>query len=218
MAATRPIRRKVRIPSPWANERPKREALRAEKREAILRAAAACFNERGMEATTMDDVASVLGVTKPTLYRLFRDKTALIEACQERTAELYIQLAEETLALKGSAIDKLKHFYYRDLHLMHDDEFGRMVVPPRASDMFGHTSRAILKMRERIGQALREIVKQGIASGEIDRSVDPKLAEMFLFAAFSLVGRWYDPKGPYTLDEIADRYFEMFLSGVRARR
>ncbi|WP_286186586.1 TetR/AcrR family transcriptional regulator, partial [Acidovorax cavernicola] len=41
---------------------------REAKRQAVLSAAAQLFNERGFHATSLDDIAARLGVSKPTLY------------------------------------------------------------------------------------------------------------------------------------------------------
>ena len=63
--------RKTRPPSvaasPWASA-PDREQQREAKRQAVLQAAAELFNERGFHATSLDDIAARLNVSKPTLY------------------------------------------------------------------------------------------------------------------------------------------------------
>lgn len=52
--------------SPWAPVS-HRERQREAKRNAVLQAAAQLFNERGFHATSLDDIAARLNVTKPTL-------------------------------------------------------------------------------------------------------------------------------------------------------
>ncbi len=44
----------------------------------ILRAAAACFRERGVEGTSMGDIAAAAGLQRPNLYRYFPNKEALV--------------------------------------------------------------------------------------------------------------------------------------------
>ena len=55
------------VASPWAVA-PDREQQREAKRNAVLQAAAQLFNERGFHATSLDDIAARLSVTKLTLY------------------------------------------------------------------------------------------------------------------------------------------------------
>lgn len=47
-------------------------------RPALLEAAARLFYSRGIAATAVDDIADVAGLTKPTLYRHFPSKDALV--------------------------------------------------------------------------------------------------------------------------------------------
>ncbi|HWJ86154.1 MAG TPA: TetR/AcrR family transcriptional regulator, partial [Cellulomonas sp.] len=51
--------------------------VRLDRRQAILDAALTTFARDGFAATSMDDVAEVAGVAKPTVYNHFGDKTAL---------------------------------------------------------------------------------------------------------------------------------------------
>lgn len=50
------------------------------KRRTITAAAAALFLERGYLGTSIDQIAARAGVSKPTVYRFFADKEALLEA------------------------------------------------------------------------------------------------------------------------------------------
>ena len=45
----------------------------------VLRRATAVFLARGLEATAYEDIASATGLSKPSLYNAFGDKTALFE-------------------------------------------------------------------------------------------------------------------------------------------
>ena len=47
------------------------------KRGAVTEAATSLFLSKGYDGTTMDEVAALAGVSKPTLYRYFADKEQL---------------------------------------------------------------------------------------------------------------------------------------------
>ncbi|MFC6883572.1 TetR/AcrR family transcriptional regulator [Actinomadura yumaensis] len=59
---------------------PKERSDAARNRAAVLDAAARLFAERGVEAVTMDQVATAAGVGKGTLFRRFGDKAGLAAA------------------------------------------------------------------------------------------------------------------------------------------
>ena len=68
LAATAPPAPRVRMP-------------RAQREEQILRIAEEVFAERGFQATTMEDIAERVGVTKPLIYEYFGSKEGLLSAC-----------------------------------------------------------------------------------------------------------------------------------------
>jgi TetR/AcrR family transcriptional regulator, mexJK operon transcriptional repressor len=53
------------------------ESRSARKRRAILEAATTVFLDKGYDGTTMDDIASLAQVSKPTVYKHFADKEQL---------------------------------------------------------------------------------------------------------------------------------------------
>ena len=57
---------------------------RAQREEQILGVAEAVFAERGYQATTMEDVADQVGVTKPLIYEYFGSKEGLLTAAVDR--------------------------------------------------------------------------------------------------------------------------------------
>jgi AcrR family transcriptional regulator len=59
--------------------------------EAILEAAAAILEERGYKAFTMDALVERAGSSKPTIYRWWRSKGALLRDVYERTALTFVK-------------------------------------------------------------------------------------------------------------------------------
>ena len=69
---------------------------RAERRAAILQAAAGAFIAHGFAGTSMDDVAAAAGITKLIVYRHFDSKEALYESVLSQVSS---RLAEEFVTL-----------------------------------------------------------------------------------------------------------------------
>lgn len=164
----------------------------------------------------MEDVAGALGVTKPTVYRLFRDKSALLEACFARAVEPFLLELKASQAAGGTAVERLRRYLVGDLHLMLEDDFGRMLMMPGIVDLYSNQSPTHIKAMQQIRDGVRQIIRDGIRSGEFRKSVNPHLLTFALFATFNRVSRWYDPQGPLSPEEIAEHYFEIFLDGIRA--
>jgi AcrR family transcriptional regulator len=73
----------------------------ASRREAILDAALTVFARRGYDAARLDDVASMAGVAKGTLYLYFKDKEALFEALVRGAVSPILAKVGEAAAAPG---------------------------------------------------------------------------------------------------------------------
>lgn len=79
------------------------EARARARREEICQVATAMFNERGISATTVEDIAKVLGVTIGAIYHAFPSKPDLVHACYARSYDIYSTFIEfvEAKGLSG---------------------------------------------------------------------------------------------------------------------
>ncbi|MBY0409340.1 MAG: TetR/AcrR family transcriptional regulator, partial [Burkholderiaceae bacterium] len=92
--------------SPWA-ALPDREQQREAKRNAVLQAAAELFNERGFHATSLDDIAARLNVSKPTLYYYIKNKDEILLQCVRQGLNMMLEGIEASRTAGGRAIDQL---------------------------------------------------------------------------------------------------------------
>ena len=93
--------------SPFMDEQARRE-LRDRKREAILLAAARLFNERGYHATSLDDVAAQLGISKPVVYHYLGNKERVLLECMHNGMTQLQEAAAKAKAHPGSGLDAWK--------------------------------------------------------------------------------------------------------------
>ncbi len=71
------------------------------RRSALVDAAGALFIKKGLEATTMDEVASRAAVAKGTLYHYFSSKTELVEALRERFCAEFMTRVEDSVEARA---------------------------------------------------------------------------------------------------------------------
>jgi AcrR family transcriptional regulator len=74
---------------------------RAQREEQILLVAEQVFAERGYQATTMEEVAERVGITKPLIYEYFGSKEGLLSACITRARTQLRQATEASWAAVG---------------------------------------------------------------------------------------------------------------------
>lgn len=197
--------------SPWASPS-ERESARSSKREAVLRMAAQVFNEKGYQASTLDEVAERLHVTKPTLYYYVKSKDEILFECVRIGLTMLQEAITEVGASGGSAMDKLVAAMHKYAEIATLD-FGRCVIRVGEDPLPPEAQRKLRRIKADIDAEFRELIRQGIAEGAI-APCDPKLAAFTLAGAISWIGRWYRPDGPLSADDVARQCIALLINGL----
>jgi AcrR family transcriptional regulator len=193
--------------SPW-----NRQHVRSGKREAVLRMAAQVFNERGFAASTLDEVAERLNITKPTLYYYVSSKDEILYECVRMGLTLLQEAIQLAGASGGSALDKLVVAMRKYAEIVTMD-FGMCVIRVGEDPLPLQSQRQLRRMKSAIDQEFRELIRQGVEEGSI-RSCDPKITAFALAGALSWIGRWYQPGGELTPSQIADHCVALLVNGL----
>jgi AcrR family transcriptional regulator len=195
--------------------RMEREAERLLKREAVLRAAVRMFNARGFHATSLDDVAATLKISKPTIYYYLGNKEQVLLECVTRGLQQLREAADSARVSAGNGLGRLSTFLrrYAEINM---EEFGRCVI--RTSDeALSKESAARFRARKRkIDQALRALIVEGIKDGSIVQG-NVKLIAFTLAGALNWPARWHDPAGQESAAELARQMVDILTAGLRPR-
>lgn len=194
-------------PRPTPHVRAKRERRRTE----ILHAALNAFRTKGYHVTTLDDIAELLGVRKTALYHYFPDKEAILYAChQEGLDEVAGIIA--AARQRPSHAEQLAYAIREHVRVMTDTLEGSSLAFETSALSPRHQSE-VIAARDRYEQALRDIVRAGIAAGEF-RSVDPKVAVFAILGAINWIARWYTPQGSVQPPELGAQFADTLVRGL----
>jgi AcrR family transcriptional regulator len=197
--------------SPW---QPARERARArqDKRDAVIAAAARAFRKRGVHATTLDDIAAFLNVTKPTIYYYVAGKEQLIFECFRIGIGRIADAMQELSQSAGCGREKVAALAQRYAEVMASD-FGWCMVRVEDHDLSPPVAKRVKTLKSGIDQGLRRFIREGIEDGSL-RECDPKMAAFALAGALNGIGHWYRAGEPLSPDEIAARYVDLFERGL----
>ena len=78
-----------------------------EVRDRILEEATKLFFKYGIRNVTMDEIAVSIGISKRTLYEIFKDKTELIETCLKFLAKKQDERSQEVLSKSSNVIEAI---------------------------------------------------------------------------------------------------------------
>jgi AcrR family transcriptional regulator len=192
-----------------------RSRRRDRRRDAILRAAARLFRERGFADTGMRDIAAAADLSAANLYHYFDGKNALLFYCQDRALDRMLASVESARRTSRSANDRLRAVFSAHLQTLLDEIEGASAhlqidaLPPAMRA-------AIVRKRDRYEQALRRIIVEGIAGGELV-DMDPAIAARAMLGALNWTVTWFRPEGRDSAAVVGDVISRFLVRGIAVR-
>ena len=177
-------------------------ALHAENsRDEVLAAAAEAFMLNGFAATSIDDVADILGATKGRVYHYYRSKTDLFLDVHASTMEMNLAAIRPIAEGAGSALERLQRMAYEHvLLLLTRRSFQRVSIQGLEMHAAGRMTPAgrrklgkIIGSRDAYEALFREVLKQATA-GFSSPLEEPRIVVKALLGALNWTTIWYAPK------------------------
>ncbi len=189
----------------------KRERLT---QKAIVAAAAELFARHGFGATSLDDIAAVLGVTKGAFYYHVKNKEEIL-----RLIYLMVLTASEEPLRKIVEADlppaeKLRRAVEHQAAVAADRSPAMIVFYREHPHLTGPFSREILLRKKAYERYFEQIIEEGQASGVFQAGIDPKIATFGLLGMCNWLSQWYRSEGEYTPQQIADMFMSMIGDGM----
>jgi AcrR family transcriptional regulator len=85
-----------------------RDRAKADRRSALLHAAAALFAERGFERVSLEDLGAAVGISGPAVYRHFANKQAVLAALLIDVSRELVDGADSVIASSADAASALR--------------------------------------------------------------------------------------------------------------
>lgn len=177
---------------------------REEKKQMILHAATECFSQLGYDKTTLDDIGGKVKLNKASLYYYYSSKEDLfcdvIYAEAQRFRE---EIRNKTRALRSAEekviffLTERSRFYKRLKHLQEIT----MNMMKKIEPIF-YTLQQGIQQEEK--NMLKEMLDEGIHTGEINRTDPSRLSEVLLkvSSAFKMNGSDTEQSDNNTIEDI----------------
>ncbi|MFC4048087.1 TetR family transcriptional regulator [Actinomadura syzygii] len=176
----------------------------------ILDAAATAFSERGYAATSIDDVADVLGCTKGRIYHYFRTKGDLFIGIHQQALEWALEAVGPTAERDDlGPEEKLREMvHHHAMHLMNRADYMGPAQYQIEMNLAGEGRNKeeqmarIMKMRRQFEAYFTAVVKEGIEAG-VFRDTDVNTLVKAVLGTVNWMHAWFRPGGPR--DSAAER-------------
>jgi AcrR family transcriptional regulator len=200
--------------SPWP-ARGTRSRDREIKREAVIRAAASAFHAHGYHNTSIDRIAAMLNVSKPTIYYYVANKEQLLFECFVAGLERIRGAIRRSQSSERPARERLDEVI-RDYALAIASEYGWCMVRAEDLDLSAEMSRKIKLLKSEIDQGIRRLLREGMRDGSIE-PCDPRMTAFALAGALNWIAHWYREDRSMSAPQIAGAFVEVFAAGLRPR-
>lgn len=164
-----------------------KEAIAALHWERMLTAAEELFQQKGFEATTIDDISKASGYSRRTLYAYFVNKEDFLRQIVRKELEqldgaLEAALRRETFEERYFAACEAVLHYLRDC-----PQSAKLVrqVQPEKLDGGDRAVQEILTLGQQINGRLSEMIRQGQKEGSVRETLHPERCVVVLWSALS---------------------------------
>jgi AcrR family transcriptional regulator len=103
--------------------------------ERILAAAERCIDRHGIRKTTMDDIASELGLSRPNVYRYFADRDDLLIELITRHARALCNRAHKSISRRNSLTDQIVETVLYTADHARRDHLTRHILEPDGTSL-----------------------------------------------------------------------------------
>jgi AcrR family transcriptional regulator len=181
--------------------------------DTLLDVAVAVFNERGYDATSMDELAGRLGVTKSAIYHHVSSKVELLRLALDRALDALFAVTEEPAATTGPAIDRLEHVVRGSVRVLTAElPFVTLLLRVRGNSP---VEQEALHRRRRFDRIVTDLVRAAEEEGDVRPDVDPAVTSRLLFGAVNSLTEWYRPDRGLGAAAVADALVAITFEGLR---
>ena len=181
------------------------------RREQIFSVGARLFAEKGYERTSLQEVADLLGVTKPALYYYYPSKEQLLfeimSFVMDRVLADITEVADSTL----SPYDKLRELVGRYVGFFSARPHEHTIMSTEV-DSLGPELRGIVLNRQRLYLTfIRRIVSELVPP---ESQLDGTSVAFALLGGMNWLFKWYDPAGRITPEKLAEDFVRIYAYGL----
>lgn len=187
--------------------------MKPDRKTEIVNIAARLFKEKGYSAVSMRDIAQVMNIKAASLYNHIKSKHEILVLIIIQIAEEYTHTISEIVDSSDTTVEKLDKVI--QLHI--DITVRNPEALASLNNDWMHLPEAelayFLKMREEYEEKFREIIKTGIASGEI-KKCNPEVIIFSMLSTLRTLYLWYGKKKDFNASVLKENLREILIHGI----
>jgi AcrR family transcriptional regulator len=182
----------------------------------IRGAALSLFAQKGYDATSMRDIAGAVGLLPGSLYAHIRSKESLLlEIIEQGIADFRLAM-EPVVAADEPAPERLRTAIRRHMDVIAANVERTGVVFLQWRSLVGEDRQRVVDARRDYEALFVQILQDGVDEGSLAPDLDIGMAVLVILGALNWAPQWLSPQGEDSVEQVADRVTDLFLSGLSA--
>jgi TetR/AcrR family transcriptional regulator, cholesterol catabolism regulator len=201
------------VPTLKARKKPDGKRVRLTQ-QAIVTAAAELFARNGFGATSLEDIAATLGVTKGAFYYHVKNKEEILRLIYLTV----LTVSEEPLrGIVESDLpppEKLRRAVEHHTAVAANRSPAMTVFYREQPHLTGPFAKEIILRKKAYERYFEQIIEEGQVIGVFQPNVDPKIVSFGLLGMCNWLSQWYKSSGQYSPQQIAAMFVNMVERGL----
>ena len=197
----------------YRTRRSPRSSTRSSTQE-MVNVAAELFSEKGYAATSMRDVAALVGIEKTSLYHHVESKEDLLYTiCKSSVASILsdVSSALEGLSDPGARIDALIRAHCDSLL---NNRAQHATALAESSSLSPTRRSEVVALQTAYGDLVRKELSDAQQAGILRNDIDPRYLGRLFQGLLNRTLVWYRPSGALRSEQLAQLLLDLFLSGA----
>lgn len=182
----------------------------------IMVYAAQLFHQKSYLSTSIRDISEALNITSAALYYHFKNKEEILLAIMKLgliNLHSVVQIAIATEA-PDDIWNQVRAALRVHLRNSLENQSVAYVILHDLRHLTPLGREQIIAMRDSYEAMWDTMLEKGKAAGLFRPDIDLGMLTLLTFGAINLAISWYNPKGTYSPDEIADQFLQLIGTGV----
>src|SRR5256714_12828583 len=188
-----------------------------EPRQEILRAAARLFQQQGYDATSMNDVAGTLKLSKGGLYHHFQSKDEILFEIMNHAMDLTEERVLAAVRNINDAEERLRTLIRLHIEVVLSPRDREITVMLHENHPLPPTLRKRINARKKeYVHFLENLMAEVQQSRQARGRVSPRAAAFALLGMLNWIYQWYKPEGDLQANSLVPQFTELIFGGILA--
>lgn len=183
------------------------------RKDQIMLTAQQLFRSKGFSATSMRDLATVVGIEASSIYSHIKSKDEILEFICFSMADQFFQKMEAASFDEMSPINKLSAAIKGHVDVITENTDASGVFFNEWKHLKDQSLIKFKELRDQYEQKFVTIIEEGI-SRQVFQNIDSKFTVLSILSSLNWVYEWYNPRGEMNPTQIADNLTKILLKGI----